>query len=169
MEPLAIREAGVSDLVPINDIYNHYVASSTCTYQYEPSTLEERRSWFAEHDAAHPVTVATRGGAIVGWGSLSWFRTRIGYRFTVENTIYVRHDAQRQGVGRALLDDLIARARRSGHRTIIAGISAEQAASVALHRAAGFEEVARMREVGFKFDQWLDVMFMQLLLDRPAA
>src|SRR5262249_18534230 len=111
-----------------------------------------------------PVTVAVRGDEIVGFGSLGSFRTRIGYRFTVENTVYVRHDAHRSGVGRALLADLIARARAHGHRTIIAGISAEQAASVALHRAAGFTEVARIREVGFKFDQWLDVIFMQLML-----
>ncbi len=84
---LVIRDAVESDLQHINDIYNHYVVHSTCTYQYEPSTLAERRAWFAEHDAAHPVTVATRSGEIVGWGSLSWFRTRIGYRFTVENTV----------------------------------------------------------------------------------
>ncbi|HZS38236.1 MAG TPA: GNAT family N-acetyltransferase [Polyangia bacterium] len=168
MDALEIRDATAGDLTGINDIYNHYVLNSTCTYQYEPSTMDERRAWFAEHDAAHPVTVAVRGAEVVGWGSLSWFRTRVGYRFTVENTVYVRHDAHRRGVGRALLDDLIERARRLGHRTVIAGISAEQAASVALHHAAGFEHVARIREVGFKFDQWLDVIFMQLLLERPA-
>jgi phosphinothricin acetyltransferase len=169
MDALEIRDATAGDLTAINDIYNHYVAASTCTYQYEPSTMEERRAWFAEHDAQHPVTVALRGGALVGWGSLSWFRTRTGYRFTVEDTVYLRHDARGQGVGRALLDDLIARARRLGHRTIIAGISAEQAASVALHRAAGFEDAARFREVGFKFGEWLDVIFLQLMLERPAA
>src|SRR5579862_1789649 len=164
---LVIRDAAESDLEHINDIYNHYVVNSTCTYQYDPSTLEERRAWFAEHDATHPVTVATRGGEVVGFGSLSWFRTRVGYRFTVENTVYVRHDAHRQGVGRALLDDLIARAKKAGHRTIVAGISAEQAASVALHRSVGFEQVALIKQVGFKFDQWLDVLFMQLMLDAP--
>jgi phosphinothricin acetyltransferase len=164
---IVVRDATESDLSHINDIYNHYVVESTCTYQYEPSTLEERRAWFAEHDAAHPVTVATRSGEIVGFGSLGWFRTRIGYRHTVENTVYVRHDAHRHGVGRALLDDLIERARRIGHRTIVAGISAEQTASVALHRAVGFEQVALIKQVGFKFDQWLDVMFMQLMLNGP--
>ncbi len=167
MDTLRIRDAEESDLSAINDIYNHYVLSSTCTYQYAPSTAQERAAWFGAHGPAHPVTVATAGGSgeLVGWGALSSYRSREGYRRTVENTVYVRAGLHRRGVGRALLDDLIARARRLGHRTILATISADQDASVALHRAAGFETVARLREVGFKFDAWLDVVYMQLLLD----
>jgi L-amino acid N-acyltransferase len=164
MSAFTIREATEADLDAVDAIYNHYVRTSTCTYQYEETTSAERREWFAVHDAEHPITVAVLDGAVIGWGCLSWFRVRDGYRFTVENTVYVRHDLHRRGVGRALLDDLIVRARALGHRTIVAGISAEQAASVALHRAAGFVEVARLRDVGFKFGQWLDVVFMQLLL-----
>jgi phosphinothricin acetyltransferase len=164
MGPLQIREAVADDLAAIDAIYNHYIARSTCTYQYEPSTPIERLRWFDEHDAAHPITVALLAGEVVGWGCLSWFREREGYRHTVENTVYVRHDRHRHGIGRALLDDLIARARTLGHHTIIAGISAEQAASVALHARAGFVEVARLRQVGFKFGEWLDVVFMQRML-----
>jgi phosphinothricin acetyltransferase len=163
-DDLFVRDATAADLPAIDAIYNHYVLTSTCTYQTEPTTPSERAAWFAEHDAAHPVTVAVRDGEIVGFGALSWFRTRWGYRFTVEDTVYIRADQQRCGIGRRLLDDLIGRARRAGHHTLIAGISAEQGPSVALHRAAGFTHVAEFRQVGFKFDQWLDVIFMQLML-----
>src|SRR5262249_5167880 len=148
----------------INAIYNHYVSRSTCTYQYQPSSAAERTAWFAEHDRYHPVTVAEQDGEVVGWGALSTFRSREGYRFTVEDTIYVRSDWHRRGVGGCLLGDLIARAGALGHHTILAGISAEQSGSVALHRAAGFVEVARLPQVGWKFDTWLDVLFLQLML-----
>src|SRR3954469_21127944 len=102
---MEIRDACPGDLPAINAIYNHYVLHSTCTYQYEPSTAGEREAWFREHDAAHPVTVAIDAGEVVGWGSLSWFRERIGYRFTVEDTVYVRHDRHRRGIGGRLLAD----------------------------------------------------------------
>jgi len=161
---MLIRLAREHDLAAIDEIYNHYVARSTCTYQYEPTTPAQRLAWFRAHDVEHPVTVAIVEDRVVGWGALSWFREREGYRFTVENTVYVRPDLHRRGIGRALLGDLIERARTLGHRTIIAGISAEQESSVALHAAFGFAEVAHMRHVGFKFDQWLDVVFLQLML-----
>ena len=161
---MEIRDACEDDLAAIDEIYNHYVATSTCTYQYEPTTPAERLEWFRSHDAAHPITVAVQDGKVVGWGALSWFRERAGYRFTVEDTLYVRHDRHRRGIGAALLADLIERARRLGHRTMIAGVSAEQTGSIALHRRAGFELVAHFRQVGFKFDQWLDVVFLQRAL-----
>ena len=165
MGALGIRIAGAGDLAAIDDIYNHYVATSTCTFQYEPTTPDERRAWLADHAAqVHPVTVAERDGVVLGWGALSRFHGRMGYRFTVENTVYVRHDAHRLGIGRALLDDLLARARAIGHKTVIASISAEHTASVALHRAAGFVEAAYLHQVGFKFERWLDVIYLQKLL-----
>src|SRR5688572_6846266 len=117
---LSIRLAAAPDLDDVNRIYNHYVLCSTCTYQREPETAEDRAAWFAAHDAAHPITVAVTGGEVVGWGSLSPFRGRWGYRYTVENSVYVRHDRQGRGIGRALLVDLIERARAAGHHTIIA-------------------------------------------------
>lgn len=159
-----VRLATPYDLDDINRIYNHYVTTSTCTYQHDPSSAAERAAWFAAHDERHPVTVAELDGAIVGWGSLSDFRGRWGYRYTVENSVYVKHDVQRCGVGRALLGDLIERARALGYHTIIAGISAEQKGSVVLHEQAGFTRCGQLREVGHKFEQWLDVLFMQLML-----
>src|SRR5438067_9508283 len=103
---LLIRDAAVADLTAINDIYNHYGLHSTCTYQEEPETAEERAAWFASHGARHPVTVAVVDGQVLGWGSLSPFQKRAAYRNTVENSVYVHPAHQRRGIGRALLADL---------------------------------------------------------------
>jgi phosphinothricin acetyltransferase len=164
MQNVLVRSAHRGDLEAINAIYNHYVLVSTCTYQYEPTTLEERVAWFEEREPAHPVTVALRAGEIVGWGSLSPFRARIGYRFTVENAVYVRHDLHRLGIGRRLLSDLVERGAAAGHRVIVAAISAEQEPSIALHRAAGFVEAGRLRQIAIKFDHWLDLVLVQRIL-----
>lgn len=161
MDSPKIRLATQNDLPAILDIYNHYVANSTCTYQETPDTPAARMAWFAAHGPRHPVTVAEREGAVVGWAALSVFHPRSAYRFTVENAVYVHPSFQRQGLGRALLRDLIARAQSLGHRSIIALISAEQSGSVALHAAEGFVEAGRLKQVGIKFDQWLDVLLMQ--------
>jgi phosphinothricin acetyltransferase len=161
---LAIRPATADDLAAINDIYNHYVLHSTATYQEKPEPMDGRRGWFERHGPAHPVTVAEAGGAVVGWASLSPFHARSAYRRTVENSVYVHPDYHRRGIGRALLLDLIERARGLGHHTIIAGIDAEQPASVALHARLGFVQVAHLKQVGHKFGRWLDVVYMQLML-----
>jgi phosphinothricin acetyltransferase len=158
---LLIREARPEDLAAINEIYNHYVLTSTCTYQKDPDTLADRQAWFAHHGPMHPVTVSVCRGEICGWGSLSDFRQRWGYRYTAEHSVYVHERWHRQGIGRALLADLIERAHALKYHMLIAGISAEQTASIALHAALGFTTVGRLEEVGHKFDQWLDVVFMQ--------
>jgi phosphinothricin acetyltransferase len=160
-----IRLATADDLDAINDIYNHYVVHSTCTAQYQPTTPAERRAWFDARQAPrHPVIVGEREGVILGYACLQPYNLREGYRFTVENSIYVRHDVRRAGVGRALLDALIDRARAAGYKNIIASISGDQDASMALHARAGFVEVGRMPKIVVKLDRWLDVVYMQLLL-----
>jgi L-amino acid N-acyltransferase YncA len=165
MSNLLIRLATADDLAEINAIYNHYVLHATSTYQTEPETPEARAAWFAAHTDRYPVTVAhLPDNAIVGWGSLSRFHPRAAYGRTVENSVYVHPGYHRQGVGRALLADLIQRARQFDYHTIIAGIDAEQTASLALHERLSFERVAHLRQVGFKFNHWLDVIYMQLML-----
>jgi phosphinothricin acetyltransferase len=165
MNGIGIRHATQTDLPAINAIYNHYVLTSTSTYQELPETPGDRLEWFKAHDPEkHPVIVATLGDAVIGWGSLSPFHRRAAYRHTVENSIYVSPNHLRRGAGRALLDDLIARARVAGHHSILALIDTEQVASIALHEAAGFEQAAFLREVGFKFDRWLHVRYLQLML-----
>lgn len=164
-----VRLACAEDLDAINAIYNHYVEHSTCTYQEQPELIEGRREWFARHGAAHPVTVAEVKGRIVGWGALSAYHARSAYRYTVENSVYVDHAFHRRGIGSALLHDLIERARVLGHRAIIAGIDASQAASLGLHVKFGFEQVGHLREVGLKFGRWLDVIYMELRLGRESG
>lgn len=159
-----IRPATEADLGAINAIYNHYVEHSTCTYQVALEGDAERRAWFHRHGAAHPVTVAEVGGEVVGWASLNVFHPREAFARTVESSVYIHHAHHRQGLGRAMLADLIARARALGHRTIIAGISAEQTASIRLHAEFGFEQAGKLRAVGFKHGQWLDLVSMQLML-----
>jgi L-amino acid N-acyltransferase len=160
----AIRPASESDLVAINDIYNHYVVHSTCTYQEEPESIESRKGWFARHGPNHPVIAAEDGGKVVGWGSLSAFHGRCGYRHTVEDSIYIHHEHHRRGIGALLLTELIARARNLGHHAIIAGIDGEQTPSIALHAKFHFEKVGHLKEVGVKYGRWLDVIYMELIL-----
>jgi L-amino acid N-acyltransferase YncA len=164
MQPPRLRDATTADLPAINDIYNHYVLHSTCTYQTEPGTMEERNAWFAAHGVKHPVIVAEQDGRVIGWASLSKFHQRRAYENTVEDSVYLHHEARGKGLGTALLKELIARAQALGHHTMIGGISADQAASIALHAKLGFTEAARLREVGFKFGHWLDVVWMQRML-----
>ena len=169
MSPVKIRLATPADLAAINDIYNYYVAHSTCTYQTEPETADDRRKWFEEHGPKHPVTVAVRSGEVIGWGSLSPFRLRAAYAWTVEDSVYIRHDSLRQGLGSILLDDLIVRAKQLGHHTIIASIDGEQTGSIALHVTRGFVQAAHLKEVGSKYDRWLDVIYLQLMLTETGT
>ncbi len=159
-----IRLARSGDLAPINDIYNYFVLHSTCTYQEEPESLESRRAWFDRHGPKHPITVAELAGRVVGWGALSPFHARSAYRFTVENSVYVDHQHHRSGIGDSILADLIVRARALNHRTIVAGIDASQEASIAIHAKHGFVKVGHLVQVGCKFDRWLDVVYMQLMV-----
>jgi phosphinothricin acetyltransferase len=160
-----LRPTVESDLVAINDIYNHYVQNSTCTYQEEPESLGGRRQWFRHHGDKHPVIVAEAGGRVIGWGALSAYHARSAYRYTVENSVYVHHRHHRRGIGSLLLQELIVRARNLGYHAIIAGIDADQTASVALHAKFHFKPVGHLEQVGFKFGRWLDVLYMELLLD----
>ena len=159
-----VRLATEADLPAINAIYNHYVRTSTTTYQETEDTLQDRLTWFRARDQRHVVTVALIDGVVVGWASLNVFRARSAYRFTCENSVYVAHDQFRRGIGSTLLADSIERAKVHGFRAVVAGIDADQSASVALHARHGFVIVGRFPGIGFKFDRWLDVIFMQLSL-----
>jgi L-amino acid N-acyltransferase YncA len=162
--PFSLRTATAQDAAAINEIYNPYVLNSTCTYQTEPDTLEARLKWLAARTALHPAVVAEERGHVIGWGSLSKFRERSAYDRTVENAVYVAEEHHRRGVGSALLAELIRLGVAAGHHSIIAVIDAEQPVSIALHARAGFAQVGRLREAGFKFGRWLDVEYMQRML-----
>lgn len=160
-----IRPATQADCLAINAIYNHHVLAGTATYQEETDTLEQREVWFRLHGAKHPVFVATDSqGRVIGWASLSPFHARSAYRHTVENSIYLQPEFQRQGIGSALLEKLIEKARSLGHRQIVALISSDQPGSIRLHEKFRFRRVGRLEDVGLKFGRWLSVEYWQFTL-----
>jgi L-amino acid N-acyltransferase YncA len=164
MPTIEIRLAVESDAAAINDIYNHYVLHSTSTYQEQIETLESRMEWLTRHGNQHTVLVATSGGRVVGWAAISPFHRRSALRYTVENAVYVHPQHSRQGIGRQLMGALIAAAKEAGHHCIVAVIDSRQEPSIALHRSLGFVEAGRLREVGLKFGDWLDLVYMQKTL-----
>jgi phosphinothricin acetyltransferase len=164
---LVIRPASASDSDEINAIYNHYVRSSTATFDTEEITAEKRLTWLDEHVGDYPALVAVRDGMVVGWGSLSPWGTRCAYRRTVEISIYIDANATGGGVGPALGAALAKHARELGHHAIVSQIVHENEASLKMARRLGYEQVGRLREVGRKFDRWLDVVLMEYVID-PA-
>jgi L-amino acid N-acyltransferase len=163
---MQVRPATRDDLESILAIYNDAVLNTTASYDYEPRTMKHRVGWFEEHQQQQlPIFVAVDpGGPIVGWSSLSRYHDRQGYRFTVENSVYVDAKHRGRGVGKLLLAPLIDSARALGLHTIIAVIDAENEASIRLHARFEFVEVGHFKQVGFKFNRWLDVIYMQRLL-----
>lgn len=159
-----IRPATAADLPAINEIYNHYVLNSTCTYQTVPSTAEEREAWFAGRAAAHPVWVLELEGQVGAWHSLSPFKTREAYARTVENSVYVRHTLLGRGLGRVMLQHQLRVAEDLKHHAVLAVVCASQGPSIRLHESMGFTEAGRFREVGWKFGRWLDVLVLQKLI-----
>jgi L-amino acid N-acyltransferase len=161
-----IRDARESDLPAMLDIYNDLIATTTAIYRDDPTTLEERASWWRGRiTAGYPVIVAEDDGVVVGYASFGDFRAWPGYRFTVEHSVYARKDRRGGGIGGTLMKELIQRARTMGKHIMIAGVDAENAASLRFHERLGFERVAHFRQVGFKFGRWLDLIFLQLTLD----
>lgn len=171
IDDLIIRPARPADLSAINGIFNHYVAHSTCVWTTTPCSEAERAAWHEEHDSSMPVLVAESGGHVIGWGALGSFRTAYTLAGTLEDSVYVHHNFHRRGVGSRLLSELIGAARRGGLHSILANISADQTPSIRLHEKLGFQQVAHLRQVGRKFNQWFDAVYMQLLLaaDNPGA
>ena len=159
-----IRSAERRDAEGIRTIYNHYVTESVTLFDMVPRTLDEQVQWIDEHSGGHPAVVAEVDGLIVGFGSLSTFRSRPAYSTTVEDSVYLLDGHQGHGIGRRLLEDLVERAAVHGFHSVIARITGENEASIALHAACGFEIVGTEREVGRKFGQWLDVVEMQRML-----
>ena len=165
---MAVRNAAESDLPGILAIYNQVIATSTAVYADAPTTLDERRAWWAGRVAkGFPVLVAVDAGGVAGFASFGDFRAWPGYRFTVEHSVHVREDRRGTGVGSALMEELIVAAIAMRKHVVIAGVDAQNAASIRFHRRFGFEPVAHFREVGFKFGRWLDLMFLQRILPGP--
>ena len=172
-----VRPAVPADAEAIRRIYNHEVENTTATMDLVPRSLADQRDWLAARTGAFTALVAVRPAGpeadpdfvsgveeVVGFAALSPYKERAAYRPTVEDSVYVRRDLGRQGVGRLLLESVVELARSSGFHSVMARIEASGEASRALHAACGFELVGIEKEVGRKFNRWLDVALMQKLL-----
>ena len=164
--PMKVRPATRDDLPGILEIYNEAVVNTTASYDYDPRTLEHRIAWFEDHVKHNlPVFVAVNeAGRVVGWSALNRYHDRKGYQFTTENSVYVAAGLRGRGIGKLLTRPLVDAARQRGLHAILAGIDAENEASIRLHASFGFVTVAHFKQVGFKFGRWLDVVYMELLL-----
>jgi len=160
----SIRLAERRDAAGIREIYNHYVTESTALFDMVARTLDEQIQWIDDHSGGHPAVVAEVDGEIVGFGSLSVFRSRPAYATTVEDSVYLLERHQGMGIGTQLLAELLRLAEAHGFHAVIARITGENEASIRLHAACGFELVGTEREVGRKFGRWLDVVEMQRML-----
>lgn len=158
---MTIRAASQDDLEGILEIYNEEVLNSTATFDLERRSMEGQLEWVKQFAHPYVLLVAERGGEVLAWGCLHPFGSKPGYRFTTENSVYVRADQRKSGLGREMLAALIEAAAANGFHMIIGRIAGDNPASVRLHESLGFEHVGREREVGYKFEQWLDVVVMQ--------
>ena len=162
-----VRLATLADAPAIRAIYNVEVSDFTSTFDLVPRTLEQQRTWLAERSGAFSAVVATLRDdpeQVVGFAALSPYKERAAYRTTVENSVYVSREHAGSGIGSALMRHLIEVARETGFHAVVARIEASGVASRALHESVGFELVGIEREVGRKFNRWLDVAIMQLML-----
>jgi len=166
-----VRPATPADIPAITRIYAHAVRHGTASFELlPPDEAEMTRRQRALFDGGYPYLVAEIGGAVAGYAYAGPYRTRPAYRFTVENSIYIAAEAHRRGIGRVLLDALIAECEARNYRLMIAVIGdAAQAPSIALHRAAGFKMVGTFEAVGYKFDRWLDSVLMQRPLGKGSS
>ena len=163
---MVLRDAESTDVPGILEIYNEIIANSTAIYSEQPTSLDERAAWLkARREQGYPILVASEGSQVLGFASFGDFRAWPCYRYTVEHTVHVRSDRRGQGLGRQLLQALIPKAAALGKHVLIAGIDADNATSIRLHQRLQFTQVAHFHQVGRKFNRWLDLVFMQRMLN----
>jgi L-amino acid N-acyltransferase YncA len=161
-----LRDAEPEDLVAIGEILNTEIRSGTASWTETPKSPDDLARWLDQRrEQGLPVLVAEEGGEVLGYASYGPFRAGEGYRETVEHSVYVSRRARGRGIARVLMERLIARARAAGLKRMVGGVSADQSASLGLHRRLGFEEQGRLRGVGVKRGKRLDLALMVLALD----
>ncbi|WP_309641743.1 N-acetyltransferase family protein [Flavobacterium sp.] len=159
------RKATLEDVPTILAIVNHAILHTTSNYLYEAQSLATQIKWFEDKQAKNfPIIVAIDHEKVIGFGTYGTFREKIGYQYTVEHSVYVAEEYIGKGIGTLLLTELIRLAKSEGYHVMVGGIDAANLDSIAFHKKFGFTESGVLKEVGFKFDQWLDLQFMQLIL-----
>jgi L-amino acid N-acyltransferase YncA len=165
---MLLRFVRESDLPDILDIYNDAIVNTTAVYHYEAQTLDNRLQWYRDKQkSGHPIVVLEEEGRVVGFATFGPFRAWPAYKYTVEHSVYVHRDFRGRGAGKLLLQEIIRLAGERGAATLVAGIDAENAVSIGLHRKLGFTHSGTIRRAGFKFGRWLDLAFYQLDLPGP--
>ncbi len=162
---LTIRKATFADLGAITGIYNEAILKTTATFDTEPKTDAEQKSWFEHHGPRYPILVAGQDSIIVGWASLSQWSDRCAYSYTAEASVYVREEYQGRGIGRKLSEAIIEAGREAGLHTLIARISSENTVSIRLSESVGYRHIGVMKECGRKFGKLLDVCLMQYIYE----
>ena len=162
---MRIRPAQPADLPALLAIYNDAIVHTTASWDLLPWTAAQHAEWYAtKTEHRHPILVADAEGEVVGYSAYGPFREKAGYAATMEHSVYVRADRRGLGIGRALMVAIIEAARANGVHALIGGLSSDNDVSMALHHSFGFVEVGRLPEVGRKFDRWLDLVMLQLIL-----
>lgn len=162
---IEIRDAVEEDLEDLLRIYNHAIATSVATLDLDLQSLEERKEWFSHYGKQNPLIVAVMDGQVIGYSCLSVFREKPGFSKSLELSVYIDEPFWGLGIGTALMEEILGKAKELEVHAIVSSISAGNEASVRLHEKFGFRKVGHFPEIGFKFDKWLDVVFYQLLLD----
>lgn len=163
-----VRDATPVDAAAIAEIYNTYIARTAATFELDPVSACEMKSRIAVVQANHPWLVAEKEGEIIGYAYASSWKGREAYKRTVETTIYLHPDYLHKGTGVQLYQHLLQVLQQEGHHAVIGGIALPNPASIRLHERLGYEKVAHFREVGFKFGQWIDVGYWELILPRKS-
>jgi L-amino acid N-acyltransferase YncA len=163
-----IRTATEDDLAEILYIYNDAILNTTSVYNYLPHTLEMRKEWFLQKQEENfPVLVAEKNGIVIGFSTYGHFRAWAAYKYSVEVSVYIHPEHRGKGIAKLLYPPLFQKAKEQQLHALMAGIDASNIASIRLHEQFGFKTVGLFKEVGYKFDKWLDLQFMQLLLETP--
>lgn len=163
---IKIRDAVEKDLEAIVRIYNYAIINTTATFDTRPKTVKSQEKWFYRHSQEYPIIVAEDdGGGVIGWASLSRWSDRCAYDKTAEISVYVEKDNQNIGIGNRLIVEIIKIARKNKLHVIIARIAGENEISIHIHKKYGFIYAGSLKEAGFKFNRYIDVNLMQLILD----
>ena len=159
-----IRAIQPSDISAVTSIYNHYIGNTVITFEEEPLSPEEISQRVEKVTSDYPWIVCEENGIVVGYSYASRFRERAAYRYTVETTVYIDKDHVGKGSGLSLYRELVGRLKASEFKVALGGIALPNPASVGLHEKLGFKKVAHLTDVGFKFEQWVDVGYWELQL-----
>lgn len=162
-----IRRAELKDNAAIVSIYNYYVETTVAAFDLRPRSPDEGMEWFEAHDDRHPIIVAEDGGEVCGWASLSRWAPHEAYEHAVELSVFVHPRFLRRGYGKALFSHILQMAAELGHHTVVSRVAEGNEVSRKMHENAGFSCVGTMKEVGRKFDRWLDVHIYQKIIHGP--